>query len=115
MRQYIKFILLVLALIFLVFNNTWLQTNKRDKLVKEKSKIEAEIQLMNKLLADTRSKKENTVNEYKLLNRKIDNRSLMVRKLNNEITIINDEIIENERILSLYRKDWHCYLMLIFL
>lgn len=105
MRQYIKFILLVLALIFLVFNNTWLQTNKRDKLIKEKSKIEAEIQLMNKLLADTRSKKENTVNEYKLLNRKIDNRSLMVRKLNNEITIINDEIIENERILSLYRKD----------
>ncbi len=83
----------------------WNQTNKKEKLIEEKSKIEAEIELVNKLLEDTRSKKENTVNEFKLLSRKINNRSLMIRKLNNELALINDEIKENESTLDLYRKD----------
>ncbi len=105
MRNYFRPALFVLIIIAFVHNNLWQQTDKKDKLVEEKNKIEAEIELTNKLLEDTRGKKENTVNEYKLLNRKISNRSLIVRKLNNEIAIINDEIKENEKTLQLLKED----------
>jgi len=104
-KMYVKTIGFILLIVLVSTIRVWNQNNKKEKLIKEKSKIEAEITLVNKLLDDTRSKKENTVNEFKLLTRKISNRSLMIRKLNNELTLINDEIQENEMTLDLYRKD----------
>lgn len=103
--RHFKSISIVCILTFLISNDVYQQSSKKENLIQEKNKIEAEIELVNKLLNDTRSKKENTVNEFKLLNRKISNRSLMIRKLNNELALINDEIKENERTLDSYRKD----------
>jgi septal ring factor EnvC (AmiA/AmiB activator) len=104
-KVYVKAIRFILIIFLFSSIKVWDQTSKKGELIKEKTKIEAEIELVNKLLEDTRSKKENTVNEFKLLNRKISNRSLMIRKLNNELVLINDEIKENEKTLDLYRKD----------
>ncbi len=105
MKRYVKAILIFLILFLFSNLKVWNQTNTKENLIKEKNKIEAEIEVVNKLLEDTSNKKQNTVNEFKRLNRKISNRSLMIRKLNNELALINDEIKENERTLDLYRKD----------
>lgn len=105
MKRFVTIIWIIFIIGLISTLEVWNQTNKKDKLLEEKNKIEAEIELVNKLLEDTRSKKENTLNEFRLLNRKIDNRSLMIRKLNNELTLINDEISENQKTLDLYRKD----------
>ncbi len=96
---------IIILFVFLFTGNALQQNNKREKLEKEKHKIEAEIELMNKLLNDTRNKKENTVNEYKLLNRKISSRNNIIKKLNNEIFLISKEITENESTLKLLQED----------
>jgi len=105
MKNRKKTIWIIISFVFLFTGNALEQNSKREKLEIEKSKIEAEIELMNKLLNDTRNKKENTVNEYKLLNRKINSRNNIIEKLNKEISIINKEIAENENTLKLLQDD----------
>jgi septal ring factor EnvC (AmiA/AmiB activator) len=105
MKRKLPYAMVVFLISFLIWENLFQQAKNKEQLVNEKNKIEAEIELTNKLLSDTRSKKENTLSEYKLLNRKIDNRNLIIRKLNNEIALINNEIEQNQHTLNLFQED----------
>ncbi len=82
-----------------------LQVNDRNELLKRKRKIEQEIELTNKLLEDTRGKKENTVNEFKLISRKIYNRNRIIKELNREIEEIEREKKENEKTFESLKND----------
>jgi septal ring factor EnvC (AmiA/AmiB activator) len=93
---------LLIVIVFFVFTKSFLQEDKKSKLIEKKEKIEKEIEITNRLLDDTRNKKKNSLNELKLLNSKIEKRNLLITQLNIELDKINMEIDKNYKLIDSY-------------
>jgi septal ring factor EnvC (AmiA/AmiB activator) len=84
-------ILLAVLLLFLICpESLWSQT--REELEKEKGKTQAEIEYTNRLLEQTREKKENSLNRVRILNRRIQLRDELLQSINKEIVLLSEEI-----------------------
>jgi murein hydrolase activator len=83
----------------------FLQKNDRDELISKKTQIENEIELANKLLDETRTKQQFSVNELKLIKSNLKKRNLLISQLNNEVDVINSKILKKSRELLSYQQD----------
>lgn len=88
----IKKILAISILLVFTFSSSFLQESEKDVLLQRKKQIEKEIELTNRLLTDTRSKRDNSLQELKLLNAKIRKRNRLLRELNSEIDFLEEDI-----------------------
>ncbi|PLX14044.1 MAG: hypothetical protein C0598_02310 [Marinilabiliales bacterium] len=96
--------LFLLAITFLIFSVLSAQESK-DDLEKKRKKIEAEIDYTNKLLQETRKNKQNTLNEIKLINNKLLNRSELVATLKKETYLLDTEISSTEQSIENLNRD----------
>ena len=93
----------------------------QDKLEQKRKSLESEIAYTNKLLKETKSSKEATLNELKLLDVKLNKRSDLIATIDSEIYQLNDNIERtqvqlrklNENLNELKIKyteiAWHAY------
>lgn len=97
---------LVLGGILMLFAaQVFLQESEKEILFSKKRQIEKEIELTNKLLEDTRSKKSNTINELKLYRSKLIQRNRLIEQLGNEISRLDEEVLSNQKTLESLKKD----------
>jgi septal ring factor EnvC (AmiA/AmiB activator) len=73
--------------------------------LEQKKKIEKEIEFTNKLLEETRSKRDNSLNELKLLNSNIKKRNQLISRLNSELSKIEKQINKNISTINSLKTD----------
>ncbi len=74
--------------------------NTQKDLEEKRKKLESEIEFTNKLLNETRSNKQSTLNQLNLLEVKVSKRTDLVATLKSELFILNSKIGTNERQLK---------------
>lgn len=84
----------VVALLMLVTFNIYAQKSK-EKLQSDKKKIESDIAESNKLLNETKKKKQVSLNQIIILNNKINQRQKLINSINSEILTLENKIITN--------------------
>ena len=84
-------VIFVIGLLFVTTNSLFAQTKAKD-LKAKRQKIEREIKYTNKLLAETRKNKKNTLYELQLIQNKINQRNELVATLKKEISILERKI-----------------------
>ncbi len=92
----------ILSLIMLFSISVFSQEGQKQLEVKRK-KLEGEIAYTNKLLKETKSNKNATVNQLRLIDSKINTRVDLLAVLKNELFYLNNEIEETEN--SLFKLD----------
>lgn len=86
-KKYI--IILILSMIAFPFN---LYSQDRNKLEKEKIKLEKEIASMNKILNETKKTKKMSTSELRVLEKKISQRKKLIKNINSQMGMLNNEI-----------------------
>lgn len=86
-KKYI--IILILSMIAFPFN---LYSQDRNKLEKEKIKLEKEIASMNKILNETKKTKKMSTSELRVLEKKIAQRKKLIKNINSQMGMLNNEI-----------------------
>lgn len=84
----------VVSLLMLVTFNIYAQKSK-EKLQSDKKKIESDIAESNKLLNETKKKKQVSLNQIIILNNKINQRQKLINSINSEILTLENKIITN--------------------
>jgi len=74
--------------------NGYAQKSK-EKLQNDKKKIESDIDASNKLLSETKKKKQVSLNQIMILNNKINQRQKLINSINSEILTLENKIITN--------------------
>lgn len=82
-------IILILSIIVLPFS---LYSQDRNKLEKEKIKLEKEIASMNKILNETKKTKKMSTSELRVLEKKIAQRKKLIKNINSQMGMLNNEI-----------------------
>ena len=82
-------IILILSMITFPFN---LYSQDRNKLEKEKVKLEKEIASMNKILNETKKTKKMSTSELRVLEKKIAQRKKLIKNINSQMGMLNNEI-----------------------
>lgn len=82
-------IILILSMIAFPFN---LYSQDRNKLEKEKIKLEKEIASMNKILNETKKTKKMSTSELRVLEKKIAQRKKLIKNINSQMGMLNNEI-----------------------
>ncbi len=82
-------IILILSMIAFPFN---LYSQDRNKLEKEKVKLEKEIASMNKILNETKKTKKMSTSELRVLEKKIAQRKKLIKNINSQMGMLNNEI-----------------------
>ena len=96
---------IIIILLFSSASDIFVQEINKDKLLKKKQDLEKEIELTNQLLNDTRRKKDNSFQELKLLNSKINSRNKFIYQLGEEINNITKDIQKNSNKLQSLKAD----------
>lgn len=81
--------MLILSMIAFPFN---LYSQDRNKLEKEKIKLEKEIASMNKILNETKKTKKMSTSELRVLEKKIAQRKKLIKNINSQMGMLNNEI-----------------------
>ena len=101
MKTWLKYSIAT-CLFLLLGIEVFMQNTEKNKLIRKKEEIEKEIEFTNKLLNDTKNKRANSLQEYKLLKSKITNRNKLIIELNRDIEDTEKEIQENtNKLISL--------------
>ena len=93
-------VVILFGLIFLIFS-----AQKKDKLLEQKEKALKEIELTNRLLVEVKKNKEYSLENLSLIENKIKNRNLIISNINNEISKIQRDIVENKEVLKSLEND----------
>jgi len=91
--------LLLITLIFIVPGLVFSQ-GRKDALQKSKKQIEEEIALTNKLLQETQKNKQTSLNQVMLLKNQIEKREHLITTINDQVSTIDDDIIQNAKSLE---------------
>jgi len=92
----------IISVVMLAGISVFSQDNQKQLEVKRK-KLESEIKYTNKLLKETKSNKTATVNQLRLINRKINTRIDLLATLKSEVYHLNNKIEETES--SIFKLD----------
>ncbi len=76
-----------------------------EELRKRKQKAEEELEYAGKLLEDARKNEQSSLNQLRLINRKISQRNEIIAALNAEVTLIQGFIENNTLVVSLLEED----------
>jgi murein hydrolase activator len=79
--------------------------NKRKALEQQRKELVKKIQETKKVLEETRNKKTKTLADLKLIARQIENREKVIATVANEIRIIEEQILEQQAVISALRDD----------
>jgi len=82
-------IVLILSIVMCQFS---LYSQDRNKLEKEKIKLEKEIASMNKILNETKKTKKMSTSELRVLEKKIEQRKKLIKNINSQMGMLNNEI-----------------------
>jgi len=99
----ILFILIVMCLFFA--NVLTVFSQDKEKLQKDKKKIEEEIALTNKLLKETKKNTQSSLNQLVLINKQINQREQLIRNINSEINYVNGLIAKNNHSREILNKE----------
>lgn len=97
-------LLIAICITFAVFPQTITAQKKKD-LEKERKKVEKEIEVVNELLGETRTIKEQSLNELKLLKKQINLRQSLVETLRSEVLAINRELYTTTALVDAMHQD----------
>jgi len=81
------------------------QTADKGTLQNKYDKLQDEIKDAEDLLQNTKKKKENSLNELKLLNRKIDMREEVINTIAAQVDGVNNELVQTNRAITAMRED----------
>jgi len=98
-------IILILTIAFLLSVLNVFSQESKGELEAKRKKIEDDIAYTNRLLAETRKSKQNTLSELKLINNKINNRYELIAVLKKEVYLINNEISTTENSIKNFNDD----------
>lgn len=101
-RITINILLAVLLVICMPFITT---AQNKEKLRKDKQKLEKEIELTNKLLQETKKNTKNSLNQLVLINKQIRQREDLIRNISSEIAYINTQIAGNNKSIEILKKE----------
>ncbi len=94
---------LIMIVICLITRNIYSQN--KNELKNLQNKTRQEIEYTNKILDETKEKKEYSINELGVLDYRIEIRKKYIEKLNSEIKSIDKDIEENKELIELLEKD----------
>ena len=93
------------AFLICSLTGNWLYSQNKEKLKKEKQKIEKEIALTNQLLKETKKNTQVSLNQLVLINKQIKQREDLIVNINSEINYINNNISSNNKTVEILKKD----------
>lgn len=103
----------LLGICFIFSLNLFAQQSEKERLQRDKIRIEQEIEYTNKLLAETQSVKQTSMNQLTLLNRQVKQREELLRNIDATINAIDRQIRQSsdtirflERELQRYRDEY---------
>ena len=101
----IRYGMIAAVIIFLsgYLNITCAQT--KEELEQRKGKTQAEIEYTNRLLEETQEKKQNSLNRVRILNKRIQLRNQLLRSINQEISIYNEDIDHKRKLIVELEND----------
>jgi len=97
-------IIFLLVSVFFAFSTSLLAQSK-EKLKKDKQKIENEIAYTNKLLKETKKNTQTSLNQLVLINKQVKQREELILNINSEIGLINNNISSNNKSVEILKKD----------
>lgn len=86
----LKYIIILIFSIIMYPSDLFSQD--RNKLEKEKQKLEKEIASMNKILNETKKTKKMSTSELRVLEKKIEQRKKLIKNINSQMGMLNNEI-----------------------
>ena len=86
----------VLCICLIWLSNFVFSQSTKDELFNQREKLKQEIELTNKLINSTKSKKGNTVQSIKLIDKKIKFKTDLISNYKGEIKIIEQKVIDRE-------------------
>lgn len=95
----------LLTLILFLLGTTVSAQNEREKLESQKSKIQAKIKETERILSQTSNKKQSSLGRLKALNNQIQSRTSLVNAIRNEVSLLDDDIDENQSIIESMEND----------
>lgn len=95
----------VLVILFSVISLVSFGQSEKERLEKERSRLEKKIAYTQKLIKDTKGAKENTINELVVLRQQIRNREKLIRNLNSETRILDNQITRKQNIINSLEYD----------
>jgi septal ring factor EnvC (AmiA/AmiB activator) len=96
--------LTVLVLLFTGYMSM-LSAQTKEELLRKKGKMQEEIEYTNRLLEETRKKKQNSLNRVKIIDRRIQLRNQLLASINQEILLFNMEIEHKQKMIVDMEKD----------
>ncbi|MFA6923733.1 MAG: peptidoglycan DD-metalloendopeptidase family protein [Bacteroidales bacterium] len=101
------FILILLCLLFFFNTLNLSYSQSKDKLQKDKSKIEKDIEYTNKLLKETKKNKQISLSQLMILNNKISMREDLIEALSEDITGLDNKILSTSSIIKNLEQQLH--------
>lgn len=83
---------IIILIISIVMCQSSLFSQDRNKLEKEKIKLEKEIASMNRILNETKKTKKMSTSELRVLEKKIEQRKKLIKNINSQMGMLNNEI-----------------------
>ena len=90
------FILVLCCLIFIEKPNV-LQAQNRQKLENEKAKLEKEIASMNAILKETKKKNKMSASELQIIKKKVEQRQQLVNNITLQVKMLNEQINQTQQ------------------
>src|SRR5690349_7734477 len=101
-----KFWLLLICIVLVSFPAVYGQGPKsKNQLQKEKQQNLEKIKEVEKIIAETATKKKNSIGELTALNHRIQQQENLIGSINGEINLLNKDIDENNGIISALEAD----------
>ena len=103
MHQYVKIALSVFVCLVLSFSALG-QDNKKDKLQRQKVRLQDEIELANKILKETKKSQQISVGNIKTVEQKLKLRRNLIRTIDREIGLLDKSIIKTNQEIDTLQK-----------
>jgi len=104
-RPNIRYGIIAVVIIFLSGYLNIVCAQTKEELEQRKGKTQAEIEYTNRLLEETLQKKQNSLNRVRILNKRIQLRNQLLRSINLEISISNEDIEHKQKLIVELEND----------
>ena len=94
-----------LFMIILLMSHSLLAQNERASLEKQKADILKKIQENEKILSQTAAQRSTSLGRLRALNNQISSRASLIKAINSEVSLLDDEIAENQSIIDAMEED----------
>lgn len=100
-----RLVLISVFFTILLMGNSLLAQNQRASLEKQKAEILKKIQENEKILSQTAAQRNTSLGRLKALNNQISSRSSLIKAINSEVGLLDDEISEDQSIINAMEED----------